>query len=67
MGKILVLVILLFGSLITLPFMLSSCGRPTEYETYYDDNDDSDIDISYKKKSKSARSLGGSRSYRSGK
>ncbi len=60
------LIVLLFAALVIFPAMLSSCGRTVGY--YEDDGEGGGgIHVSYKKSRKSARSLGGSRSYRGGK
>ncbi len=64
MSKLVVLFVLLIAAAVIVPFMLSSCSSNEE-----DDGGVSfDIDYDGKyRKSRSARSLGGSRSYSSGK
>lgn len=64
MNKPVVLIGLLIAALVVFPLMLSSCSSNEEE----DDGVSFDIDYDGKhKKSRSARSLGGSRSYSSGK
>jgi hypothetical protein len=62
MDKTTALIIALVAALLILPFMLSSCSEN-------DDDNDSDISFDYHggKKTKSARSVGGSHSFSGGK
>ncbi len=65
------MVILLFVAILVIPFLLPSYyASQAEAQYYEDDNDGTEIEFSTnrkKKYTKSVRSSGGSRSYRSGK
>ncbi|XOF34337.1 MAG: hypothetical protein ACL93V_03305 [Candidatus Electrothrix sp. YB6] len=71
------LVILLFLGIVIIPFLLPSDDAGYAEAQYYEDDGGDGIDIDFKKRSRkkyttkrasrSVRSVGGSRSYRSGK